>query len=241
MKRLSLLVSILLVATIGGVYATWNYVGSDQVHTMTTKGVVMEEVVISGAVGEYAIESNFVQGRIDQAKGTDTDPSKYHKAVLSYELKDGATDALVNIKFTPTATASNDILEKGVVTYLWCGDGGMVYKTDAEGNYDANGTAQSIFDCVYDKENYITIHPVGTNLTGLDQTKNFVWTKGAENTFVFTFVDEANDVRGMESVFTLNDFVLDEESEYTAFKTAINKFIRCVVSNKTPEQTTGID
>ncbi|MBR2967398.1 MAG: hypothetical protein IKC35_01305 [Clostridia bacterium] len=241
MKKLSLFVALLLVATIGGVYATWNYVGSDQIHTFTTKGVIMEEVIVSGTVGEYSIESNFNQGRIDQAKGNDTDPSKYHKAELSYELKDSATKAKVRISFTPTATAGYDILNSGVITYLWFGDNGMVYKTDSNGNYDANGTENAIFDFTYDSENYITIHPVGTTLSAEQQESgnHFTWTKDG-NSFYFDFINEetAPGGRKLEDMFTLNDFVLDVESEYHAFKSAINGFIRCVVSNKLPSQTT---
>lgn len=238
MKKLSLLVALLLIATIGGVYATWTYVGNDQIHTFSPKGVIMEDVEIEGTVGSYAIESNFVQGRIDQAKGADTDPSKYYKAALSYEFKDGATKAKVTFKFTPNATAGKDIQTKGVTTYLWFGDSGMTYKTDGEGNYNAEGTAHDIFSFTYHKENYITIHPIGTDISGMDAATNFVWEYDSVNkVFYFTFIDEANSIRSMESVFTLNNFVLDVESEYAAFKTAINGFIRTVVSNKVPNQT----
>ena len=58
MKKLSLLVALLLIATIGGVYATWTYVGNDQIHTFSPKGVIMEDVEIEGTVGSYTIESN---------------------------------------------------------------------------------------------------------------------------------------------------------------------------------------
>ncbi|MBQ9706497.1 MAG: hypothetical protein IJV78_01235 [Clostridia bacterium] len=238
MKKLSLLVALLLIATIGGVYATWTYVGNDQIHTFSPKGVIMEDVEIEGTVGSYTIESNFVQGRIDQAKGGDTDPSKYYKAVLDYELKAGDADAKVTFKFTPNATAGKDIQTKGVTTYLWFGDSGMTYKTDGEGNYNAEGTAHNIFSFTYHTENYITIHPMGTDISLMDATRNFVWEYDNVNkVFYFTFIDEANDIRSMESVFTLNDFVLDVESEYAAFKTAINGFIRTVISNKVPSQT----
>ena len=238
MKKLSLLVALLLIATIGGVYATWTYVGNDQIHTFSPKGVIMEDVEIEGTVGSYTIESNFVQGRIDQAKGGDTDPSKYYKAVLDYELKAGDADAKVTFKFTPNATAGKDIQTKGVTTYLWFGDSGMTYKTDGEGNYNAEGTAHNIFSFTYHTENYITFHPMGTDISLMDATRNFVWEYDNVNkVFYFTFIDEANDIRSMESVFTLNDFVLDVESEYAAFKTAINGFIRTVISNKVPSQT----
>ena len=238
MKKLSLLVALLLIATIGGVYATWTYVGNDQIHTFSPKGVIMEDVEIEGTVGSYTIESNFVQGRIDQAKGVDTNPSEYYKAVLRYELKAGDDHAKVTFKFTPNATAGKDIQTKGVTTYVWFGDSGMTYKTDGEGNYNAEGTAHNIFSFTYHTENYITIHPIGTNISGMDATRNFVWEYDDINkVFYFDFIDEANSIRSMESVFTLNDFVLDVESEYAAFKTAINGFIRTVVSNKVPSQT----
>ncbi len=235
MKKLSTLIAILLIATIGGVYATWNYVGNEQVHSFTTKGVIMEEVVVEGSVGGYAITSTLVQGRIDQAKGDDTTPSKYHKAVLNYEL---SGTAQLSITFTPTSTAGLDVKSSGVVTYLWFGDGGMTYKTDEAGNYNANGTAKSIFNVPHGEDNYITIHPEGTVLDGMDRDRNFAWEDGENGSFVFNFIGSNAAHQDFSAVFTLNDFVLDQESEYYAFKNSINAFIRCVVSNKVPSETT---
>ena len=235
MKKLSTLIAILLIATIGGVYATWNYVGNEQVHSFTTKGVVMEEVVVEGSVGAYSITSSLVQGRIDQAKGNDTTPSKYHKAVLSYELSGAAK---LSVAFTPTSTAGADVKANGVVTYLWFGDGGMIYKTDAEGNYNANGQANAIFNIAHNDQNYITIHPVGTDISAMDEDTNFVWAADGNGNFVFDFIGSTTGHADFSAVFTLNDFVLDQESEYYAFKNSINAFIRCVVSNKLPSETT---
>lgn len=237
MKKLSTLIALILIATIGGVYATWTYVGDGQTHTLSTKGVVMTELEVStAAVGSYHIQSKLSQGIIDQNKGEDTAPEKYHKAVLTYETTTNANlaeNVLFAVEFTPTATVGADVLNKGVITYLWFGAPGMQYDLDGDGTVEEG---EDIFNVPYGADNYITIHPVGTSLDGMDSKTNFKWTKNGSK-FVCNIIGEGLEHTGFESIFTLNNVVLDTEAKYTAFKNAISKFIRCVVSNKVPAET----
>lgn len=230
MKKLSMLISLILVVTIGGVYATWTYTGDNQVHTMSTKGVVMTDLETSTLdVGSYKFNSNLNQGIIDQNKDTvPADP--YHKALLTYELKNGETVPELSVEFIPSVGASDDVKDNGIITYLWFGAPGMTYDCDEDGEPD------DIFLVPYGTDNYITIHPVGTDISGLNPATNFVWEDNGDG-FIFNFIGEDAPHDTFEAVFTLNDVVLDTETEYTAFKNAISKFIRGVVSNKTPINT----
>ena len=231
MRKLSMLIALVLVATIGGVYATWTYTGDNQVHTMSTKGVVMTDLETSTLdVGSYRINSNLSQGIIDQKKGDDADT--YHKAVLTYELKNGETTPAFSVEFIPSLSASADVKDNGITTYLWFGAPDMTYDCNGDGNPD------DIFLVPYDAEHYITIHPYGTNLEelGLDDELNYVWEKNGDG-FICHFIGPDAKHQTFESVFVLNDVILDTESEYTAFKNSITKFIRGVVSNKTPAET----
>ena len=229
MKKLSILIALILIATIGGVYATWTYTGDNQVHTMSTKGVVMTDVSASTLdIGYYRINSNLSQGIIDQNK--DSNPAlPYHQAMLSYELKNGETVPTFSIEFIPSVGASDEIKDSGVITYLWFGAPGMTYDSNGD------GTPEDIFGVTYGTDNYITIHPVGTDTEGMEGV-NYCWTKTAEG-FKFTFIGEGAPHDSFAAVFTLNDVVLDTESDYNAFKSSITKFIRGVVSNKVPADT----
>lgn len=228
MKKLSMLIALILIATIGGVYATWTYVTDSQVHSMSTKGVVLTDLsTTQPTVGSYTINSNLNQGIIDQNKDTLPDED-YHKAILTYELKEGASTPSLSVKYTPAVGVSNDIAENGLITYVWFGAPGMTYDCDGDGDQD------DIFLVPYGEANYITIHPIGTEIT--PDARNFVWTKSG-NDFVCNIIGEGLVHTDFSAVFTLNDVVLDTEAKYNAYKNSITKFIRCVVSNKLPSET----
>ena len=101
---------------------------------------------------------------------------------------------------------------------------------------DLHPKSDDIFIVPHDTDKYITIHPIGTDLTGLDEDRNFCWSKTADG-FSFDFIGSTAAHDSFEAVFTLNSVVLDTESDYTAFKNSITKFIRGVVSNKIPSET----
>ena len=230
MKKLSMLIALILIATIGGVYATWTYTGDNQVYTMSTKGVVMTNIETSTLdVGSYHINSNLSQGIIDQKKGDN--PDTYHQAVLSYELQNNETVPAFSVEFIPSLSADANAKNYGITTYLWFGAPEMTYDCNGDGQ------AEDIFLVTYGTDNYITIHPVGTDLTGLNPYTNYVWQENGDG-FIFNFIASDATHTTFEAVFTLNDVILDTESEYTAFKNSITKFIRGVVSNKVPAETT---
>ena len=57
MKRLSLLVALMLAITIGGVYATWSYAGTDDIADAFAEAkVTITDAELTGANGTYKIE-----------------------------------------------------------------------------------------------------------------------------------------------------------------------------------------
>jgi len=80
MKKLSLIMAMVLIATIGGVYATWIYPEDDiKAEITTTKAI--ETAVSDGAKGVITINENNIMFTYDQIKSTDpgyiqpTDPN----------------------------------------------------------------------------------------------------------------------------------------------------------------------
>lgn len=80
MKKLGLLAALALVTTVGGVYATWNYVGSDPSSpASTTKTLTITQGVVSGSTGKLEVTTpstliiddagNYVPGWGDQCDG----------------------------------------------------------------------------------------------------------------------------------------------------------------------------
>ena len=67
MKKLSVLIALMLCVTIGGVYATWSYAGTDDIADAFAEAkVTIADVELKGANGTYKIESNLVL-TVDQA------------------------------------------------------------------------------------------------------------------------------------------------------------------------------
>jgi len=80
MKKLSILAALALVTTVGGVYATWNYVGSDPSSpASTTKTLTITQGIVSGSTGKLEVTTpstliiddsgNYVPGWGSQCEG----------------------------------------------------------------------------------------------------------------------------------------------------------------------------
>ncbi|MBQ4097781.1 MAG: hypothetical protein IJC72_00590 [Clostridia bacterium] len=66
MKKFSALIALFLCVTIGGVYATWTYAGSDDItDALYEAKVTVTDAAYSGANGTFKVESNLVL-EIDQ-------------------------------------------------------------------------------------------------------------------------------------------------------------------------------
>ena len=109
MKKITILSSILALATVGGVYATWTYAGTnDIVDAFTEAKVTLEGATLNGSNGLYTVTTNLVM-TIDQKSEND------HTAVLNYTSNNGE-DMHITIRFTPAAFAPGEIKKAGVPT-----------------------------------------------------------------------------------------------------------------------------
>ena len=197
MKKLSLLLALMLVVTIGGVYATWSYAGTNDIaDAYAETKVTITDAVLTGANGTYTIESNLVLS-IDQ-KNDD------HEAELVFASNDGQAIQL-KVTFVPSDFAPQDIKEHAVPSELYFGTTtDMTYKMDAEGNYDANGTPTKILK--FKNESDSVFSP------------NVTWDPQGDGSFVY-IMDEA----ALKEQIQLNkNFVLDIKSEHDAFREALS-------------------
>ena len=218
MKKLSLLVALLLCVTIGGVYATWTYATDNDIYDAFSEAkVTITDATSAGANGVYKIESNLVLS-IDQANDD-------HEAVLLFESTN-TEDPYLKITFTPASYAPADIKENGVPSELYFGlTVPMQYTIDADGNYDADGTAVDIF--------------VFANETNGIFEENVVWNKEADGSFTYTL-----DKTALQTQISLNHaelcgvnnaggkLVLDTKAEHDAFR-------ECLTGNIVARVTDG--
>ncbi len=196
MKKLSLLLALMLLVTVGGVYATWSYAGTQDIADAYAEAkVTITDAVLTGANGTYAITSNLVLS-IDQKNAN-------HEAELLFASNDGNPITLT-VTFTPNDSAPQDIKNNAVPSELYFGTTtDMKYSMDANGNYSANGTATDILKFA--------------NVANTILEPNVTWEKQADGSFTYT-MDEA----ALRDQIQLNyNFVLDTKSEHDAFRAAL--------------------
>lgn len=196
MKKLSLLIALMLCITIGGVYATWSYAGTDDIaDSFAEAKVTIANAELTGANGTYKIESNLVL-TVDQ-KNDD------HEAELVFS-SNNSEDIYLKVTFTPAANAPQTIKDNGVESELYFGTTtAMQYKVDGEGNYSENGTAKDIFTF--------------TNPSDGDFSPNVEW---EETDGIFTYTLNEDDLKDM--IKLSETFVLDIKAEHDAFREALN-------------------
>ena len=197
MKKLTVLLALMLVVTIGGVYATWSYAGTNDIADSYAEAkVTITDAVLTGANGTYTIESNLVL-TVDQ-KNDD------HEAELVFSSNDGQP-IFLKVTFTPAANAPHDIKDAAVPSELYFGTTTtMTYSINADGDYDANGTATEIFKF--------------KNKSDGQFSKNFDWTPESNGTFTYT-MDEA---ALKEQIQLSQTFVLDTKAEHDQFREALS-------------------
>ena len=196
MKKLSAIIAMVVCLTIGGVYATWSYAGTNDIADAFAEAkVTITDAELTGANGTYKIESNLVLS-IDQ-KNED------HEAELKF-ASNNSDPIFLKVTFTPAANAPKDIKDNAVPSELYFGlTTPMQYKMDAEGNYSATGTPTDIFKLKDVSNNELDV--------------NVTWTKESDGTFTYT-VDED---WLKEQIQLSQVFVLDTKAEHDAFREAL--------------------
>lgn len=145
MKKLSVLIALALVLTIGGAYATWSYVSGDIQDASASSTISMEEVGNAGAIGVYTFENNLVF-KVDSDGSLNTTLVATGSLKIIFTPADSAPDAYKTGATPSTLTISVDGIEskyndkvllsevttdsKNVMTIKPSGD----YEWAAEGN-----------------------------------------------------------------------------------------------------------
>ncbi|MBQ7337054.1 MAG: hypothetical protein IJW40_01235 [Clostridia bacterium] len=111
MKKLSILVALILCVTIGGVYATWIYIGGDLDPAKSQMSVDLASATNDTASGTLSIESNTIRIMIDQK---DQDP----EGGYDYTAVTEVTGEVV-IRFTPHLAASETVQNNGVDSVVY--------------------------------------------------------------------------------------------------------------------------
>ena len=102
MKKLSTLIALMLVITIGGVYATWTYTQTtDVADEAVNMAMNLTDVVYAGSYGTYKVDLSNLKLTIDPKQGT--------THTTSLVIEGGIT-----VIFTPATHAPVDIKENGV-------------------------------------------------------------------------------------------------------------------------------
>lgn len=208
MKKLSLLIALFMCLTIGGVYATWTYAGTNDIADVFAEAkVTIADVELTGANGVYKIESNLVL-TVDQA-------NEDHEAELLFD-SNNSDPIYLKVTFTPAEYAPQAVKDDAVPTELYFGTTvEMKYNIDANGNYSATGTATSIFTFSNPSDGIFS--------------PNVTWTEQADGSFTYTL-----DQTALESMISLSQtFVLDTKAEHDAFREALKGNIVARVTDGT--------
>lgn len=105
MKKLSILIALCLLVTVGGVYATWSYAGQEVAPVENTNTEIQIADVSNTNKGTITVTNN-VSLTIDDAKFLDAGATAY-QAVFS-------ASGDLTITFTPNAIASADVQSQGI-------------------------------------------------------------------------------------------------------------------------------
>ena len=103
MKRLSLLVMLMLLVTVGGVYATWNYAQGNVSETQGFALPTMETAVRDTSKGTINVDTSGLTMKVDD----DANDGENHKAVLVMTGK-------ITVTFTPAVGADEIVRQNGI-------------------------------------------------------------------------------------------------------------------------------
>lgn len=222
-KRLSVLASLALCVTVGGVYATWIYATQEVPTAYATMGVTLTGTSQGGQAGTLTIAGTNVDLTIDDLAGD----NKLHKAELVFD-KDG----YFTITFTPNANAEADIMDG--VSIDWSVG---LYKSSGATPGTVDASTWTFDDVVDDPENPVEkqIFTINTATTTIQEGTANGWTV---SNGVYTYKLDMEDVM---TKITLNDTLyLTTVEEYNAFKQALLGYEFHVHVAVTPGQTANL-
>lgn len=157
MKKLSLLVALALLITVGGVYATWTYTQTTDVADESVNiPLNLTSVVHSDGYGAYVIDQSTLALKVEPKPGTT------HTTALTI------SGELV-VTFTPSTFAPVEVKENGVPSTFAFSLSNNSWKFD-DGHDDGD---TPLGDRVIIKLNHTELH-------------NITWVKQGNGTFIFT-------------------------------------------------------
>ena len=132
MKKLSLLIALALLISIGGVYATWVYSQSDDVADITNaRAITMTNATFEGNYGTYNTDATTLTMKVDPKAGTTHTTALY------------ITGEIV-ITFTPATHAPADIKEHGIPTTYTFGISNDSWKYDGSNIITVDTTSKNV-------------------------------------------------------------------------------------------------
>ena len=138
MKKISVLITLILCVTIGGVYAAWAYTGSTVSSVDRTVSHGLTTATTDGDVGIFEVIHNDVDVAIDQT------------AAGNYLAKLVITGSIA-VKFTPNAGAPTDVVNNAISAKAT-----LYTKNAAENAYEGSeiyvSPADSYVDLVWEKQ-----------------------------------------------------------------------------------------
>jgi len=104
MKKLSLLIALCMLLTIGGVYATWTYTqNTDVADEAVNMNMNLTDVAYSGSYGTYKVDTSSLKLTIDPKANTTHTTALYIAGNIV-------------VTFTPTSVAPANVKENGVTS-----------------------------------------------------------------------------------------------------------------------------
>ncbi len=226
-RRFATLVLVLALLTTGGVYAAWNYAGTNAGYAISNPATFgLENVEYSTSRGTYTVSSNGLKAfAIDQTLVDKNNPANNNytaKLVVNPDIK-------ITITFTPNYGASEEVWNHGILSEFFLtfakNSTQSLYTMDDEGNYTTENPTYSVPAITVD-DTHMTINPH----TDSPEDGKYYWTKNLNSdgdVTNFTFVIDAT---MLESLVALNNsatpggtgFVLDCIEEYTAFAACLS-------------------
>ena len=226
-KKLGALIGLATCVTIGGVYATWSYAGTNDIADVSTNiQFSIPAATLAGANGTYTVESN-VSITIDEET-----PNSYKTALYYTNTATKATAAddevALTVTFTPAAVADYTIRAEGITSYFHfaMGDNTAVFADmNAQGEYlDENDAVVDtmeaakkvdIFTFTYTATNKQTINVYTETPADGDTAER--WTKQDDGSFVYEIT--FGELKGMISI---DAFILDTKAEHDAFSSVLS-------------------
>ncbi len=226
MKKLSLLVSLILCVTIGGVYATWLYADKNDVYDESTNvGVSMSTAMSDGTYGKFTVTANF-NILIEPLKVVDpdtTEPNANHKAaILFVDSQNNKVDKpQLTFTFKPNDSASTDIKANGIKAWYYLIDSTAEVENGKNFQYDS----KDIFAYSATINNKVEISNWGT----------------ADADGKFTVVVDVLPVGGTPVIALTENFLLDTHAKYNTFNAALkgNSIVVNITDGVTTTETTG--